>query len=40
MRDGQLVHPAAAKRAEERNVPVKAYSFRSAFESMHQKRTS
>jgi len=37
MRDGQLVHPAAAKRAQERNVLVKAYSFRSAFESVHRK---
>jgi aspartokinase len=36
MRDGQLVHPAAAKRAQERNVPVKAYSFRAAFESVRR----
>jgi aspartate kinase len=40
MRDGQLVHPAAAKRAEERNVPLKAYSFRSAFESVQPKNLS
>ncbi len=40
LRDGQLVHPAAAKRAQERNVPLRAYSFRSAFESVRQSETS
>ncbi len=34
MREGQLVHPEAAKLAAERNVPLKAYSFRSAFERL------
>jgi hypothetical protein len=40
MREGQIVHPAAAKRAQERNVPVKAYSFRAAFESVRRGESS
>lgn len=40
LRDGDLVHPAAAKRAHERNVPVKAYSFRAAFEGASRKESS
>lgn len=40
MRNGQLVHPAATKRAEERNVTVKAYSFRAAFESVSRGKRS
>lgn len=40
MRNGQLVHPAATQRAQERNVTVKAYSFRAAFESITRTKPS